>query len=91
MAKPVRLLLLLLGLAACVFSVWVAKQSGTYAYYVDACSFALIGIGALGFPALRELAAGHLAVRTWWGPAVLSAGLLVLVGMLAARLFALAA
>jgi len=90
MAKPVRFLLLLLGLAGCAFSVWVAGQSGTYAYYL-ACSFALIGIGAFGFPALRELAAGHLAVRTWWGPAVLSVGLLVLVGALAARFLALAA
>ena len=91
MAKPVRFLLLLFGLAACAFSIWAARQSGTYAYYILACSFALIGIGAFGFPPLRELAAGHLAVRTWWGPAVASAGLLVLVGVLAARFFALAA
>jgi len=91
MAKPVKFLLLLLMLAACAFSVWAAGQTGTYAYYVVACSLALIGIGAVGFPTLRELAAGHLAVRTWWGPAVLSVGLLVLVGVLAARFLALAA
>ena len=91
MAKPVRFLLLLVGLAGCAFSVWVARQSGTYVYYVDACLCALIGIGAFGFPPLRELAAGHLTVRTWWGPAVLSVGLLVLVGVFAARFLALAA
>jgi hypothetical protein len=67
MAKPVKFLLLLLGLAACAFSVWVARQSGTSVYYVDACLYALIGIGAFGFPPLREMAAGHLTVRTWWG------------------------
>ena len=90
MARPVRFLLALIALTACAFSVSVARQSGAYAYYIGA-SLALIGIGALGFPASRDLVAGHLAVRTWWGPAVLSVGLLVLVGVLAARFLVLAA
>jgi len=90
MAKPGRLLLLLLALAACVFSVSLARQSGTYAYYIGA-SFALIGIGALGIPASSDLAADNFAVRAWWGPAVLSVGLMVLVGVLAGRFLALAA
>jgi hypothetical protein len=86
MTKFNRFAILFLALGLCAFSLQVARKLGVNAYYVSACAFALIGIGAFGFPALGELSVARPArLRTWWGPAVLSFGLLLLVGVLAAR------
>ena len=86
MTKFTRVAVLLLALMLCAFSFLAARQLGIDAYYVVACALALIGIGALGFPELSELSMGQaVRLRTWWGPALLSFGLLVLVAVIAAR------
>jgi hypothetical protein len=76
----------LLALAACALSTLAARQSGTSIWYVGAFAFALIGIGALRFPSLIQLGDHSSArVQVWWPPAVLSLGVLLLVGVLVAR------
>ena len=85
--KLMKVAVLFLALVACAFSAWAARQSGIYAYYVGACAFALIGLGTVALPASTELLVDRESarVRTWWGPAALSVGLLVLAGVLDVR------
>jgi hypothetical protein len=86
MSKLARFEIALLALAACVLSTWAASQSSTPIWYVGALAFALISIGALRFPTMTQLV-GHSSARVqvWWPPAVLSLGVLLLVGVLVAR------
>jgi len=86
MSKLAKFEVASLGLVACVLSVLAASQSGTHVWYVAACAFALIGIGALRFPALAQLSGqSSVRVQVWWAPAVLSLGVLLLVGVLIVR------
>ena len=86
MSKVARFEVALLALVASALSTLAASQSGTRVWYVAAFGFALIGIGAARFPAVTQLA-GQSSTRTrvWWAPAVLSLGVLLLVGVLIAR------
>ena len=86
-SKLVRFEVLLLTLVACAFSVWAARQSGVIAYYIAASALALICVGTLGLPRTSALSASPSGanIRTWWAPAVLSLGVLVLVGVFVVR------
>ncbi|HEX6993587.1 MAG TPA: hypothetical protein VF339_05505 [Gammaproteobacteria bacterium] len=86
MSKLARLEVVLLALLACGISFFAANQSGVRVWYVAAFAFGLICIGATRLPALAQLAdKSSVHIRVWWAPAVLSLGMLLLVGVLVAR------
>ncbi|HEX6998241.1 MAG TPA: hypothetical protein VF322_08845 [Gammaproteobacteria bacterium] len=75
-----------MALLACTLSAFVASQWSTGVWYLAAFAFTLIGAGATLFPALATLTnQSSVPVRMWWASAMLSLGVLLLVGILVVR------